>query len=233
MPAALSYTESDALAALRGFIMSVVPADVIRAQVNRVPEPGAPDFVLMTVISRTRLSTNVVAVQDVVIEGSIAGATLTYAATRGDLRAGVALTGPAAAPGTTVVAVVSPTAATVAPAQDATGTFYAGYRTAVAPTQLDVQLDVHGPSSGDHAQTLATLLRDETATAWFDASSVDIQALYASDPRQAPFVNAESQWEERWVVTASLQANVVVQVTQEFADQLDATLISVEASYLP
>jgi len=233
VPAVLAYTESDALAALRGLIMSVVPVEVIRAQVNRVPEPSTPDFVLMTIISRTRLATNIDFVQDAVISGSIVGADLTYVAGRDVLRAGTVLSGPGVTPGTVVVSVASSTAATVAPAQTASGTFYAGYKTALAPTQLDVQLDVHGPASGDNAQALATLLRDEYATAWFDASDLDLQALYASDPRQVPFVNAESQWEERWVVTASLQANITVQVPQEFADQLHADLISVEATYLP
>lgn len=233
MPAVLGFTESQALAALRGLILSVTPVDVIRAQVNRVPEPAVPDFVLMTIVTRTRLELNVDTTQDVILTGTIAGDTLTYAATRGDLRAGTVLYGPGIAPGTVIAAVASSIAATVAPAQAASGTFYAGYKVATAPTQLDVQLDVHGPASGDNAQVLSTLLRDEYATAWFDASGLDLQALYASDPRQVPFVNAESQWEERWVVTASLQANLTVQVPQEFADTLHADLISVEAVYLP
>jgi hypothetical protein len=231
MSTVAAYTESDALASLRGLIVSVVPVEVIRAQVNRVPEPRVPDFILMTVISRTRLATNVDEVHDVILTGAIAGLDLTYAATRGDLRAGAVLTGPSVTPGTVVVSVASSTAATVTPAQNAFGPFYGGYKIAVAPTQLDVQLDIHGPASGDNAQILSTLLRDEYATAWFDASGLDLQSLYASDARQVPFVNAESQWEERWIVTASLQANIAVQIPQEFADQLSADLINVDATY--
>lgn len=233
MPAVLGLTESQALAALRGLILSAVPVEVIRAQANRVPEPATPDFVLMTIITRTRLELNVDTTQDVILTGTIVGEALTYAAARGDLRAGTILYGTGVLSGTVVAAVSSSTTATVAPAQAAAGTFYAGYKVATAPTQLDVQLDVHGPASGDNAQVLSTLLRDEYATAWFDASGLDLQALYANDPRQVPFVNAESQWEERWIVTASLQANLTVQVPQEFADTLHADLISVEATYLP
>lgn len=233
MPSVLNYTESQALAALRGVILSAVPIEVIRAQTNRVPEPATPDFVLMTVVGRTRLEMNIDATQDVILAGSIAGDALTYTASRGDLRVGTVLAGLQVTPGTVVTAVATSTAATVAPAQTASGPFYAGYKIAVAPTQLDVQLDVHGPASGDNAQILSTLLRDEYATQMFDDGGLDLQTLYASDPRQVPFVNAESQWEERWVVTASLQANLAVQVPQEFADQLHADLIDVDAVYPP
>jgi uncharacterized membrane protein len=206
---------------------------VIRAQVNRVPEPQVPDFVLMTVVGRTRLSTNVDEVHDVILTGAITGQSLTYAVSRGTLLAGTVLSGAQVTPGTVVASVVSPTAATVSPAQNASGTFYAGYKIATAPTQLDVQLDVHGPASGGNAQVLTTLLRDEYATAWFDASGLDLQSLYTSDARQVPFINAESQWEERWIITVSLQANIAIQIPQEFADQLSADLINVDATYIP
>jgi hypothetical protein len=225
----LGYTERDALAALRGVIISACPVEVIRAQTNRTPEPKVPDFVLMTVVTRTRLETNVDVVQDVVLDGAISDTTLAYTLSRGSLRTGTVLTGPNVAPGTTVMVVIDAATATVTPAQaSVAGPFYAGYKTALAPTQLDVQLDVHGPASGDNAQILSTLLRDEYATQQFDDGDLDLQALYASDPRQVPFVNAENQWEERWSVTVSLQANLTVQVPQEFADHLHADLIDAE-----
>jgi hypothetical protein len=224
----IGYTEAQTLKALRSVILSALPSvEVIRAQVNRVPEPAVPDFVLMTVITRTRLATNTDFVQDVVMSGAISGTALTYIPVHGDLRVGTVVSGVGVAPGTTVTAVIDATTATVTPAQTATGTFFSGYKTILAPTQLDVQLDVHGSASGDNAQILSSVLRDEYATAQFDASGLDLQTLYASDPHQMPFVNAESQWEERWVVTASLQANLQVQVPQEFADQLHADLIEV------
>lgn len=233
MGAVLNYTEGQALGVLRGVIQSMVPVEVIRAQVNRVPEPKTTDFVLMTVISRTRLETNIDSVQDVVLDGMIADTTLTYTFSRGDLRIGTLLSGPEVAPGTVVTAISSDgVTATVTPSQTASGPFFAGYKLALSPTQLDVQLDVHGPASGDNAQVLATLLRDEYATTLFSASGLDLQTLYAADPRrQAPFVNAENQWEERWVVTASLQANWMVQVPQDFADRVNVELINVDVVY--
>lgn len=54
-------TESNVLAVLRTFIMSVLPSavEVVRGQDNRVPEPQSLDFVVMTPIRRERLETNV------------------------------------------------------------------------------------------------------------------------------------------------------------------------------
>ena len=63
---ALSLTESAALAALRAFLLAVLPAgiEVIQGQDNRVPEPPGTDFLVMTPVLRERLSTNVTAYRD-------------------------------------------------------------------------------------------------------------------------------------------------------------------------
>ncbi len=237
MPVLLNYTEADALTALRGLILAITPGiEIIRAQANRVPEPNGADFVLMTVIMRTRLSTNVDTVQDTIFAGSIAGPTLTYdAPTLGDLRPGAQVWGiPAIADGTAIVSVDTATTATVTPAQTVShGNLFAGYKTALQAIELRVQLDVHGPASGDNVQKLSTLLRDEYATSYFDDTGLDLMALYAGDPRQVPFINGEAQWEERWTLDVALQANQIVQVPQQFADELDAGLIEVDAVYPP
>jgi hypothetical protein len=238
MSVTLNYTEADAFAALRGLILAIVPSgtEVIQAQANRVPEPNGSDFVLMTVIMRTRLSTNVDITQDTVFAGSIAGTVLTYdPPSRGDLRSGVSIWGiPALTTGTSLVSVDTPTTATVSPSQSAPyGPLYAGYKTARQATELRVQLDVHGPVSGDNVQKLSTLLRDEYATAYFDATGLDLMALYAGDPRQVPFINGEAQWEERWALDVALQANQIVQVPQQFADEVHTGFIDVDAVYPP
>ncbi len=237
MPVLLNYTEADAVASLRGLILTITPGiEVIRAQANRVPEPKGADFVLMTVIMRTRLSTNVDTVQDAIFAGSIAGTVLTYdTPSLGDLRPGVQVWGiPAIADGTAIVSVDSPTTATIAPTQTAPhGNLFAGYKTALQAVELRVQLDVHGPASGDNVQKLSTLLRDEYATSYFDDTGLDLMALYAGDPRQIPFINGEAQWEERWTLDVALQANQIVQVPQQFSDELNAGFIEVDAVYPP
>lgn len=59
--ASLALTESNMLAALRTVLLSLIGSgtEVIEGEINRVPEPVGPDFVVMIPISRERLSTNV------------------------------------------------------------------------------------------------------------------------------------------------------------------------------
>jgi hypothetical protein len=104
-----------------------------------------------------------------------------------------------------------------------------------ASTQLDVQCDVHGPRSGECAQIVSTMLRDDYACQFFERAGSDTRPLYASDPVQALFFNAENQGEERWRIELSLQIAQVVQAPQEFFDELtlDPGLINVDAVYPP
>lgn len=56
----LSLTESQTLQALRTVLLAWLPSgfDVVQGQVNRVAEPFASDFAVMTPILRERLATN-------------------------------------------------------------------------------------------------------------------------------------------------------------------------------
>lgn len=57
---------SESLQALRSFLLAVLPpgVEVVQAQDNRVPEPAADDFVVMTLMSRDRLALNVATYRD-------------------------------------------------------------------------------------------------------------------------------------------------------------------------
>lgn len=59
--ATISFTETNVFAALRAFLIGVLPSgvEVIRGQINRVAEPKGSDFVLMTQTGRERIETNV------------------------------------------------------------------------------------------------------------------------------------------------------------------------------
>jgi hypothetical protein len=105
--------------------------------------------------------------------------------------------------------------------------------TIATPWKVTVQLDVHGPASGDNAMTIAGLFRDDYAVQIFQASGYDVTPLYCGEPRQAPFLNAEQQIEQRWTFDAVMQCNLVITVPQQFAVSLDANVIDVDVAYHP
>jgi hypothetical protein len=180
MSATLSFTEADLFVVLQALLVQMLPTgiEVVRSQVNRVPEPQGTNFVTMTPLFRVRLETNA----DTYVDGF-------------------------------------PSAP--------------GVKSALAPTRFDVQIDVHGPASADNVQIISTLWRDEYTTAYFDASPINAQALYASDPRQIAFDNAESQYEDRWSIDLSMQVNQVVQLDQQFAGTLVTGIINVDVVFPP
>lgn len=107
-----------------------------------------------------------------------------------------------------------------------------GAATTTQETEVVVQLDVHGANmrdAGDMAQTISTMMRDPYATTFFSALSSSVSPLHADDPRQVAFVNAEKQYETRYVVEATLQANQAISgLPQQFADAASAQLIEVD-----
>lgn len=233
MPVSLTPTQSDIQTALRSFLLAILPAgiEVIAGLSNRVPEPEGDNFVVFTPILRNRLSTNVDAYVDATFTGSISGNTLTITEVN---KGALVLLGPVyganVAAGTIITAFGSGSiggvgtytvnnAQTVAP-----GLIASGSANMVQPTQLTFQIDAHGPLSADFAQTISTLFRDEYAVEQFAELNAAICPLYAGDPRQMPFTNAEDQIELRWVFDAVLQVNQAVVVTgQQFASQIEIT----------
>jgi len=104
--------------------------------------------------------------------------------------------------------------------------------TVIQPTQMDYQLDIHGPNSADAAQIVSTLMRDEYAVDFFTVNSPGISPLYAGNPRQLVFVNSgEQQFENRWTVEVSLQADPAIVFPQQYATDLVADVISVEERF--
>jgi hypothetical protein len=173
MAASISLTETQIIAALRAWILVILPAGVecVRGQRNRVPEPTSPNFVEMTPILRERLSTNTTCFSD----------------------------GPVLTPATSV-----------------------STRTDTGAMQLTIQLDIHGPSSGDNTQVITTLFRSEQACSFFAATGNAMAPLYHSDPRQMPFTDGEQQVEDRWSIDVMLQANIGVTTPQDFAGTVAA-----------
>jgi hypothetical protein len=94
--------------------------------------------------------------------------------------------------------------------------------TAEQGMQVDVQLDCYGPQSSDWADILTTLLRDNVGCL---ALAPKCQPLYADDPIRSPLIDAEAQYEDRWIVTARIQYNAVVTTAQTYATALGPVAI--------
>lgn len=240
MALTLSPIELDVRKALQSFLMSILslPADdVILGQVNRVPEPRGANFVVFTPMRQERIETNIDAAGDAAFTASIAGAIMTVSAVQiGEIAVGAQVFGTGLASGaTTVTGTAGPGLYTVSPPQVAASQpMAAGQATFLQPVKLTIQIDVHGPDSADNAQVISTMFRDPYAVEQFALLGDDVVPLYADDPRQAPFINENQQYEYRWVVEACLQANQTVSgVPQQFAGVVDVGLVEVEAAFPP
>ena len=238
----LSITESNIFATLRTFLLSILPAgvEVIKGQDNRVGEPEGTDFVVMTPTMRKRLAFNVDTYTNNAFTGSISGTTLTVTEVQaGSLIIGTQVFGVNVAANTVITAFGTGMGGVgtymVSISQTvASDVLNAGTANAEQYTQISIQLDVHGPSSGDNSQVIATLFWDQDAFQVITTQGFDIAPLYCSDPRQIPFINAEQQYEDRYVIDIELQANPIVQTPIQFADELELGplgIVNVTAEY--
>jgi hypothetical protein len=225
-------TQSNIFAALRSFLLTVLPTgiEVVQALDNQVPEPKSADYVLVNKPMFGRLSTNVDTFTDVAFVASIAGNTLTVTAVQfGTIVVGQVLFGVGLVAGTSITALGTGSGGagtyTVSAAQTLASTMLAaGSEALLQPTRVTVQLDVHGPGSADNAQAISTLFRDDFAVQQFLTSGFDIVPCYADDPKSVPFQNGEQQWEMRYVVDAVLQVNQIISVPTQFAGALAVTI---------
>jgi len=239
--ATISLTESQALTALRSFLIGALPSgtDVIRGQVNRVPEPAGPNFIVFWPIRQERLSTNVVTYTDAEVTASIAGtlATVTQVISGALQSGGTLIDGSGVIAANTVISgqlsgsLGGTGTYRVAPSQTVSSeTMFSGRRLDLVPTMLTVQLDVHGPASGDNVRVIEGLFRSEYGTT---ALGPEVVPLYCEVPKQVPFINAEQQYEDRWTMDASVQVNPVIGTPQQFATELEMTLVAVNEAYPP
>lgn len=247
MPAVISLTEDQAFTALRAFLLSVLPVgvEVVQAQDNRVPEPAAGDFVLMTPLRQERLSYNETTYQDNVFTGSITGTVLTVTAVAqsegAGIQPGMLLTDGTwpftIAANTTVQSQLNGTPGgigtySVLPSQTlAQETIYAGQRSDMVPTRLVVQLDIHGPASGDNTKIVEGLFFSSVATDFFDTEGYTVQALHADVARQVPFVNGADQYETRWVMDLHLEIDPVLGTPIQFFDEVTPSVVEAATQY--
>ena len=226
-----SPTQSQIQTALRTYILGVIPStiEVVEGQDNRVPEPVGPDFVVFTPIRKRRLETNVDTWGDVAFTGSINGIVLIVSAVRfGTITLGATLFGVNVAPGTTITGLTAASGGVgtyqVSISQNVLSeTMATGVENKLTPTEITFQVDVHGPNSADYAQAIYALWREDYGYQLLRSSGFDVASLYAEEPKQVPFLNAEQAWEYRWIVDLVLQANIVIAPPQQYADRVKVT----------
>jgi hypothetical protein len=236
----LSITQSAVFTALRsvlgtyGLYAGGTDISIVRGQVNRVPEPKESDYIVMWPLARNRLGTNLGLLADTQFNGQIENNVLSVT----NIVTGTIWVGNPIwfLDGTTCVItrqllgsdgnVGSYCVSTVVdkPPQ----IIYGGAQQTLQSTDFVVQLDVHGPNSGDNAQRISALWYDQYTVTGFNNLGAAVCPLYADEPKQMPFVNAEEQFEERWVVDLHMQINPIVAAPQQFADQLNANTVLVD-----
>ncbi len=254
----LTPNQDEIFAAIGGFVEKALEGvSFYQGQVNRVPESRSSDFVEGWPLSMPRMDTNLNEYKDVSFVGAISGTTMTVLRfNSGDeLLPNSVVFGADVTDDTRVVRKISDLSVGALLNAGVFNEFYLNEPTTLATYEVSksqnvsfrilsagiqivtqvaegtFQLDVHGPNSLVNAATLATLFRDEFAVDFFAETLSSISPLFTDDPAQIPFRNAEHQYENRWVVTAHLQINQSLAISQQFADQL--TLLLVNATDFP
>lgn len=236
----LNLSEKQILSALRSFLLNVTnnTMEVVRAQSNKVSPPAGNNYIVITPLFKERLRTNVPTYLDCVFNASIANTTMTVGAMgHGVIRIGAIITGDNIAPNTSIISQASGVPGGIGdyvistPHTLALQVVAAGSEDIEQAAKLTVQIDCYGPLSADAAHAITTLLRDEYGVELFQSTGFDVVPLHADDAHQAPFLDGEQQIEMRWIITAVLQCNQIVNVPLTFADELQSGIISVDTTY--
>lgn len=94
--------------------------------------------------------------------------------------------------------------------------------------QADIQVDIYGDGAGDRAIALETVFTSGYAYEKIKALDERLAPLYSSAAIQAPMINAESQWQERYMLTLSLQAHITVSFPQDYFDKAEISTKQVD-----
>lgn len=133
------------------------------------------------------------------------------------------------------VVMTSMTTAYLATPRDswAAGTSNPGVDSTTVSSQWRCQLDFFGPGAQDAALAVSRIVRTDYACGQFTASGVDMQPLYAEEPRNLTMINAENQYEPRWSFDFIAQFNPVISTPLDFADSLTIVPAEIDATFPP
>jgi hypothetical protein len=102
----------------------------------------------------------------------------------------------------------------------------------LAPVNYHIQLDAYGPTGGDVAQIVFSVLNSADAFALFAAlATPGVYPLYASGLHEHALVNAEADYEVRWTMDVCLQYNPTLTSTVQTTSTVTVGIINVDAAY--
>lgn len=87
--------------------------------------------------------------------------------------------------------------------------------------QLDIQIDIYGDGAADRATALETVFSSDYAYQKIKSIDNRLAPLYTSDAFNAAMINGESQYQERWTITVTVQPQITVTVPQDYFDQVN------------
>ncbi|WP_239641926.1 phage neck terminator protein [Edwardsiella tarda] len=87
--------------------------------------------------------------------------------------------------------------------------------------RADIQVDIYGSGAGDRAVTLETVFASGYAYDQIKAIDARVAPLYSTAAIQAPMIDAEQQWQERWTLDVSLQVHMTASFPQDYFDKAE------------
>jgi hypothetical protein len=130
----------------------------------------------------------------------------------------------------TMTTVVTPKLATSVSSWQA-GSGNPGIEENQTSTRWDVQLDFYGPSAQQNSMIVSNLVRTDYTCRYFADNGYSIAPLYADEPRNGAMINAEKQYQSRWILQASFQFNPTITTPLDFAAELKVELVEVDTTY--
>lgn len=95
--------------------------------------------------------------------------------------------------------------------------YSSGYRIITTPTEIVLQINAFGNGAGDAVQLIKTLWRDSSSVEFMASIQAEITPLYADEPTQSPFTNAEANYEDLWHIDIHFQVNITAMLPQDFS----------------
>lgn len=91
----------------------------------------------------------------------------------------------------------------------------------------DVQVDIYGLGAAERAYSLETLFA--SSHGYDNITSIDerVAPLYSNAPRNRNYTNSESQWQDLYTLTLTVQVHITVQAPQSYFGKVEVSTAQV------